>query len=126
LSIKSPIVVCTLVEGRIKSKGVFMNAKLFESRNYNQAKTSANEIKFPTIEILLICILITVPLIGSNVLKYLDPGSGSLLLQTIMGMGMSSCAICGLPVAIIGAVVYFFKKKRNNNSQSDSTKESSS
>jgi hypothetical protein len=98
-----------------------MNAKVYESRIYNQAKTSANDIKFPTFKILLICILIAVLLLESNLLKYLDPGSGSFLIQTLMGM--SSCAICGIPVAIVGAVVYFFTKKRKNNSQSDSTKE---
>ncbi|MCE9645360.1 MAG: hypothetical protein K8S20_05115 [Chloroflexi bacterium] len=101
-----------------------MNAKLFGIRNYNQAKTNVNNIKLQLFKILLICILITVPIIGSNVLKYLDPGSGSMLIQTIMGM--SSCAICGIPVAIIGAVVYFFTKKKNSNSQSDSTKETDS
>ena len=100
-----------------------MNVKFFEGRNYKQEKTSAKDIKFPTLKILLICILITVLLIESNVLKYLDPGSGSFLIQLILG---PACAICGIPAAIIGAVVYFFTKKRKNNSQSDSTKESGS
>lgn len=97
-----------------------MNAKVFARNNYYQEKMSATSFKLLILSILLIFILVTTPPIGSNVLKYLDPGSGSLLLQTILGM--SQCAICGLPVAAIGAVIYYFTKKRKNKPSSDTTK----
>jgi hypothetical protein len=97
-----------------------MNASLFSGKKYSQEKT--NDFKFLALKILLFSTLITVPLIESNSLKYLDPGSGSMIFQTIFGL--SQCAICGIPVAIIGAVIYFFRKKKKNDSQSDSTKES--
>jgi hypothetical protein len=98
-----------------------MNAHFFEGKAYEQEKTSVNGFKFSILKIMLICALITISLIESNVLKYLDPGSGSVLIQTILG-----CSICGIPLAIIGAVVYFFTKNRKKNTQSDSTKESNS
>ena len=101
-----------------------MNAHFFEGKTYEPEKTGVNGLKFPMLKIVLICALITISLIESNVLKYLDPGSGSFLIQTIFGL--TTCSICGIPLAIIGAVVYFVTKNRKKNTKSDSTKESNS
>lgn len=79
---------------------------------------------FPIFGIVVVSAIITVPIIGSNVLKYLDPGAGSFLIQTLMSV--TTCSICGIPIAIVGAVVYFLTKKGKKNTQSDSANKSNS
>ena len=59
---------------------------------------------------MLIGVLIAIPIIGSNVMKYLDPGSGSFLIQ------LTTCSICGIPLAMIGAVIYYLTKKGKKDS----------
>jgi len=38
---------------------------------------------------------------------YLDPGLGSLLIQLLWG-----CTLCGIPAAILAAIVAFFRNRR--------------
>lgn len=82
-----------------------MNAHFFEDKTYEKEKTGLNGFKISILKIVLISTLITIALIESNVLKYLDPGSGSMLIQTIQAL--TACSICGIPLAIIGTVVYY-------------------
>lgn len=91
-----------------------MNTHLFENKTYERERIVVNDFKLPILRNVLICTLMTVLLIEANVLKYLDPGSGSLLIQTMI-FGLTSCSICGIPLAIIGGVVYFLTKNRKKN-----------
>jgi hypothetical protein len=103
-----------------------MSAHLFERETYEQKETRVDGSKLPILlGVVLFFALVTFLFIAPNVLKYLDPGSGSFLIQLLIG-GASSCAICGIPIAIIGAVIYFFTKNRRKQTQSDSTNESDS
>lgn len=105
-----------------------MNNFFFEGKTSLLDKVSFPNFKvtnlFPIFGSVLIGVLIVIPIIGSNVMKYLDPGSGSFLLQTLMSV--TTCSICGIPLTIIGTVVYFLTKKGKKNTQSDSTNESNS
>jgi hypothetical protein len=107
------------------TKGASMNEYFFEGKTSTQDKVGVYDFKiiklFPIFGIVLISALIAIPLIESNVLKYLDPGSGSFLIQTLMSL--TTCSICGIPLVIIGAVVYFLTKNRKKNTQSDSINE---
>lgn len=105
-----------------------MNDYFFEGKTSTLDKVSVFNFKginlFSIFGSMLIGALIAIPIIGSNVLKYLDPGAGSLLIQTLMSV--TTCSICGIPIAIIGAVVYFLTKKGKKNTQPDSANESNS
>ncbi|MCC6301078.1 MAG: hypothetical protein IT314_17450 [Anaerolineales bacterium] len=91
-----------------------MNADINETRNFDQATAGRSGAKIQRLAILLTCILLAALVTMPNVLKYLDPGAGSFLLQAVMGI--TSCTICGIPVALIGALIYYFTKGRRNNS----------
>ena len=105
-----------------------MNEFFFEGSTSTLGKLNVSNFKgtnlFPILGSVLIGAFIAAPIIGSNVLKYLDPGAGSFIIQALMSV--TTCSICGIPLAIVGAVVYFLTKKGKKNTQSDSSNESNS
>ena len=113
---------------RLQCDGVSVNDIYFAGKTSALDKTSVPNFKginwFLLFGSMLVGALIAIPIIGSNVLKYLDPGAGSFLIQTIMSV--TACSICGIPLAIIGAVVYLLTKRGKKDPQSDSTNESNS
>ncbi|MFN8388402.1 MAG: hypothetical protein U0V48_18675 [Anaerolineales bacterium] len=105
-----------------------MNDIYFARKTSALNKTSVSNFKginrFLLFGSVLVGALIATPLIGSNVLKYLDPGSGSFIIQTILSA--TACSMCAMPLAVLGAVIYYLTKRAKNNPQSGSEDESNS
>jgi len=49
---------------------------------------------------------------------YLDPGSGSFLIQLIF-----ACGICGTPAAAIAAILAFFRRRKKKTDKDESSVE---
>ena len=113
---------------RLQCDGVSVNDIYFARKTSALNKTSVSNFKginrFLLFGSVLVGALIATPLIGSNVLKYLDPGSGSFIIQTILSA--TACSMCAMPLAVLGAVIYFLTKRAKNNPQSGSEDESNS
>lgn len=113
---------------RLQCDGVSVNDIYFERKISALDKTSVYNFKGITQFLLfgsaLVGAFIAIPIIGSNVLKYLDPGAGSFIIQTILSA--TACSMCAMPLAVLGAVIYYLTKRAKNNPQSGSEDESNS